>query len=153
MFSGKDEDGLQISLARCIDQRWTPITFAEIGRQARIFRHAKHSYAWLNHLPISILETLLFDLRSAVSGLQGETFHREPQEYDCKSWMSIAVNATNGLTVDPWFSSLWTLQEAFLCNHTVLLSRDAKVTCDTSLIRVRSWALDYLFKLANDIVL
>ena len=136
----------------CIDQRWTATTMKEIGRQARIFRHAKHSYAWLSHLPYGTLEPLLVNLEQAVWSLQKEPFHQEASAFDTRPWILAALTAISGLTADPWFSSLWTLQEAFLCNHAVILSRDGKVTCDASLVRPRSWSLNYLFKLTNDIV-
>ncbi|KAF8847481.1 hypothetical protein BDZ45DRAFT_754848 [Acephala macrosclerotiorum] len=136
--------GLDIT---CIDQRQSPIQMAEVGRQARIFRNAKHSYAWLSHLPHSLLKNLLSDLETAVSGLQQEPYNQEPSDFDSRRWISMAFRAISGLTSDPWFTSLWTLQEAFLCNHSILLSRDANVSCERSLIGPRSWTLNNLFKL------
>ena len=37
----------------------------------------------------------------------------------------------DALFMDPWFTSLWTLQEAFLCPRAYLLSRDATAPFDT----------------------
>jgi hypothetical protein len=137
----------------CIDQRQSPIQMAEVGRQARIFRNAKHSYAWLSHLPHTLLKHLLSDLETAVCGLQEEPYNQELSDFDSRQWISMALRAINGLTADPWFTSLWTLQEAFLCNHSILLSRDGKVSCDVSLIGPRSWTLNNLFKLVNDVIM
>jgi hypothetical protein len=137
----------------CIDQRESPIQQAEVGRQARIFRHARHSYVWLSHLTHSRLESLLFDLEKAVAGMQKEPYGQTPSSFNSRSWLLLALESVNGLAKDPWFDSLWTLQEAFLCNHAILLSRDGKVTCDASTISPRSWSLNYLFKITNDLIL
>ena len=37
----------------------------------------------------------------------------------------------DALFMDPWFTSLWTLQEAFLCPRAYLLSREATASLDT----------------------
>ena len=37
----------------------------------------------------------------------------------------------DALFMDPWFTSLWTLQEAFLCPHAYLLSREAAAPLNT----------------------
>lgn len=51
----------------------------------------------------------------------------------------------NFLFRDPWFSSLWTLQEAFLCQETILLSRNAEpwppVTPQQEVARLRDLAM------------
>ena len=138
----------------CIDQRWTPITMAEVGRQARIFRHAKHSYAWLSHLPHEALQDSLTGLADAVTGLQSEPFDQgSSYSFEAQAPMQSALNAVTALVADPWFSSLWTLQEAFLCNRAMILSREGELTCEATLTFPRAWSLDYLFNLANSIVL
>ena len=46
------------------------------------------------------------------------------------------------LLTDPWFSSLWTLQEAFLSDDAYLLSREAKLYSRIAIIEerpVRTW--------------
>ena len=37
------------------------------------------------------------------------------------------VNFLNFLTDDPWWTSLWTLQEAFLCPEYIFLARNGEV--------------------------
>ncbi|RDW66839.1 hypothetical protein BP5796_09588 [Coleophoma crateriformis] len=137
----------------CIDQRKTSIQMAEIGRQARIFQNAKHAYAWLSTLVHTDLGILLSDLEMAVSGLQQEQYNQQRSGFDSRPWISKALQVLSDLTADPWFTSLWTLQEAFQCNHAIILSRDGKVSCDASLIVPRSWTLNQLFKLVNDLVM
>ncbi|RYP44514.1 hypothetical protein DL768_009028 [Monosporascus sp. mg162] len=135
----------------CIDQRAGSVQMAEIGRQARIFQNAEYSYVWLSHLSYHRLDSLLRDLSSAVAGLQGEPY--DPTcPYDGHHWILLATQAICGLTDDPWFKSLWTLQEGYLCNHAIILSREGHVLCDSSKIVVRSFSLNYLFKLAYDII-
>lgn len=41
------------------------------------------------------------------------------------AWLSASRSALDELFLDPWFSSLWTLQEAYLCPHAYLLPREA----------------------------
>ena len=52
------------------------------------------------------------------------------------SWLGAARASLDGLFVDPWFTSLWTLQEAFLCPHAFLLPLEAaliRVNCKSRL--------------------
>ncbi|KAH0534036.1 hypothetical protein FGG08_007361 [Glutinoglossum americanum] len=136
----------------CIDQRESSTKLAEVGRQARIFQNAKHSYVWLSHLPHERLNSFLLDFQSAVAGLQAEPYSAVTS-FNSAGWLSMAIQALEGLTADPWFSSLWTLQEGYLCNHAIILSREGRVSCDQSLIAMRSFSLNILFKLAFDLVL
>ena len=136
----------------CIDQRPGPVQMAEIGRQARIFQNATYSYVWLSRLSYDRLDSLLNDLSVAVAGLQRESYSRAIS-WDGHHWMLLAIQAMRDLTDDPWFKSLWTLQEGYLCNNAIILSRDGRVICDASKVVVRSCTLNYLFKLTYDIIL
>ncbi|KAI5920641.1 hypothetical protein F4810DRAFT_407219 [Camillea tinctor] len=136
----------------CIDQRPGPIQMAEIGRQARIFQNAAHSYVWLSHLSYDILESILDNLRVAVSGLDQEPYNRTEPPYNCHTWISQAIQSIGDLTNDPWFKSLWTLQEGFMCNHAIILSKEGRVLCDTSRVVVRSFSLDNLFGITYSII-
>ncbi|KAG8529590.1 uncharacterized protein KY384_006227 [Bacidia gigantensis] len=138
----------------CIDQRWTRSTMLEIGRQARIFSHAKHSYVWLSRLTEANLRPLLLDLRGALYGLQNEPWVREKAVgFQSRPWLRMAVGCLSGLLSDPWFSSLWTLQEAFLCTQAVILSRDGKAVLDVAQFDLKPWTLQRLFGFVNDFVL
>ena len=137
----------------CIDQRWTRTTMLEIGRQARIFRHAKQLYAWLSRLPTAALRPLLYNLRAAVYGLQNEPFTKEgAQGFHSRPWLRMAIDSLTGLTNDPWFSSLWTLQEAFLCTNAIILSHDGQAALDLSTFDLRPWSLQQLFSFANELI-
>ncbi|KAI2775676.1 heterokaryon incompatibility protein-domain-containing protein [Daldinia loculata] len=141
---------LRLDIA-CIDQRAGPIQMAEIGRQARIFQNAKYSYVWLSHLSHHKIGSLLDDLSRAITGLQAEPFHSELR-YDADDWILLATQAIRSFTDDPWFKSLWTLQEGYLCNHSIILSREGRVSCDLSKIVVRTFSLNYLFQLTYHII-
>ncbi|KAL9064107.1 MAG: hypothetical protein Q9161_009078 [Pseudevernia consocians] len=54
---------------------------------------------------------------------------------------------------DPWFSSLWTLQEAFLCTNAIILSHNGEAALDVSTFNLRPWSLHQLFTFANDLIL
>ncbi len=41
------------------------------------------------------------------------------------SWLATARTSLDGIFLDPWFTSLWTLQEAFLCQHAYILPLEA----------------------------
>lgn len=138
----------------CIDQRWTRTTMLEIGRQARIFRYAKQSYAWLSRTPTATLRPALYNLRAAVYGLQKEPWTVEgSQGFHSRPWLRMAIDSLTGLTNDPWFSSLWTLQEAFLCNQAIILSRDGQTALELATANLRPWSLQQLLSFANDLIL
>lgn len=109
----------------CIDQRGEdPRSAAEIGRQAVIFQGAKAVFMWLSSLSHFFLRQQIFEPldrfvdRLSKLGLSDQaligTVELE-QARDCLVW----------LFRDPWFSSLWTLQEAFLRWDAVILSKEA----------------------------
>lgn len=102
----------------CIDQRPNePRGAAEIGRQAMIFRGAKQVYVWLT--------THSFDtLSHAVATFEDFTSvdQMRPRSSD-----EAALQTIEHFLSDPWFSSLWTLQEAFLRDNAFPLSRDGQM--------------------------
>ena len=126
----------------CIDQE-DPIEGAdEIGRQAGIFAGADELFVWLHHSPISRLQQfvdLLFDIADRAETLYedmvefayvsdseasstGSTF--TPHLVLDEEWRDQVMESLNILDRDPWFSSLWTLQEAFLRSDATLLSKE-----------------------------
>ena len=126
----------------------------EIGRQARIFRYAKQSYAWLSRLSAATLRPSLYNLRTAVYGLQNEPWAKEgSQHFHSRPWLRMAFDSLTSLTNDPWFSSLWTLQKAFLCTHAIILSHDGQAALDVSTFDLRPWSLQQLFSFANGLIL
>ena len=43
-------------------------------------------------------------------------------------WVASARASLDRIFIDPWFTSLWTLQEAFLCQHAYILPLEAELT-------------------------
>lgn len=101
----------------CIDQRSSePRSAAEVGRQASIFAKAKAVCIWLSTVPHQILHPSLATITLSV------LIHSSRTPGDGGAHQ--LYNAVTRLFDDPWFSSLWTLQEAFLRQDAHLLSRE-----------------------------
>lgn len=107
----------------CIDQRGRPEGKAEIGRQARIFRGAKHTYIWLSWISYPDLLQITQDLRKLAVAMLNRK-HIDLKSY--RDWLNTSLLRFQALVSDPWFSSLWTLQEAFLCPGAIILARDGQ---------------------------
>jgi hypothetical protein len=88
----------------------------EIGRQAGIFARAKDAYIWLHDLSTE-------ELRSGIRALR----HRKWDE-------------AKTILGDRWFSSIWTLQEAFLRKDAVFLSKSGEVaTCHGEVVTLQTF--------------
>ncbi|MCJ1261787.1 hypothetical protein MMC22_001655 [Lobaria immixta] len=100
----------------CIDQKRYGTKMAEIGRQASIFMGARRAYIWLNkHEPQRIrgyLQTLMCCAHQLANG-----------EVDAFKATEDMMNDVSALLQDPWFSSLWTLQESLLQKQAVVLDQ------------------------------
>ncbi|KAL8365223.1 hypothetical protein RB595_004159 [Gaeumannomyces hyphopodioides] len=112
----------------CIDQREeSPDMAEEIGHQASIFNKAARVYAWLSHLSTA-------ELASSTAGIT--EYGLEIRDHiDCgKTGSDNALHestahlkaALQTFFSDPWFSSLWTLQEIVLARDAIALSREAE---------------------------
>ncbi|KAF8848577.1 hypothetical protein BDZ45DRAFT_264044 [Acephala macrosclerotiorum] len=113
----------------CIDQRNTRFSKAEIGRQARIFRRAATVYVWLSHhsrASLSLINTELMEAKSSAGG-----FLRYEKTSIYPRWCQETLKTVESLCTDPWFSSLWTLQEAFLCPNAVIMSKEGHCINET----------------------
>ncbi|KAK8051739.1 hypothetical protein PG993_003124 [Apiospora rasikravindrae] len=139
-------DWLWIDVA-CIDQKDEKVRDDEIGRQAAIFNNAAASYIWLHSMPFDKLQrlvNLLFEAkaraddclvaRSAKSYYDSEDDQQFPQSpgeqescIDSRDWLDKVSETISILEADPWFSSLWTLQEAYLRQDSIILSKDARM--------------------------
>jgi hypothetical protein len=90
----------------------------EIGHQGKMFQGALEVYVWLfTHSPEAV-----YKKRDALEA-EADSW---PFEYD---WdLGVSALVTEGyiefLLSDPWFSSPWTLQEAFLRQDAILLAPD-----------------------------
>jgi hypothetical protein len=116
----------------CIDQENIPVKMDEIGKQADIFKSAKSVCVWLTSHSTDTMRSALETIASfskQVASLEykensftlddiGALLHD-----DCS--ISRAEQSLSLIFEDPWFSSLWTLQEAYLSETAVLLSISA----------------------------
>lgn len=112
----QDENHVWLDVG-CIDQEDGRIKASEIGKQAAIFRRARKAYIWLSHSKRNILEPYIMEAlcRDAT----------EPEKGPFRAWLSHVYKGVQKLFSDPWFSSLWTLQEGYLRRDAILLFDDA----------------------------
>ncbi|KAI1746280.1 hypothetical protein F4680DRAFT_400926 [Xylaria scruposa] len=137
----------------CIDQENYDVKMEEIGRQVGIFANASQVYVWIWSLPISRLQHVYDDItRCSASFDNSERTFRQLPAFATSSVMyddSAPRNASyesdelthsripqvtllsleasiKTLLGDPWFSSLWTLQEGMLRQDAIFLSQEAE---------------------------
>lgn len=109
----------------CIDQNpGSPDAASEIGRQAKIFSGACDVYIWLNTLKWGALINLFFHDRSQEEYEATSDMNSREQIVDLNDIPSAAF--VDYLLTDPWFTSLWTLQEAYLCPEAFIMTKDVK---------------------------
>jgi hypothetical protein len=119
----------------CIDQENQSVKMDEIGNQASIFRHAQRVCVWLTSLHTATMQSSLEELDSFARKVELDLITYRPNSLsvgDVRSLLSqnaLLYKAEDSLAIllrDPWFSSLWTLQEACLSETAVLLSSSAE---------------------------
>lgn len=121
------EDFIWLDVA-CIDQNPdSDDYYREIGRQAKIFRGATRVYAWLTTAKRATLERIETDLADILDNPLTSPLTRARGVLTDKSlstdWFARAQCIIDQYMQDPWFSSLWTLQEAFLSPYAIILAR------------------------------
>ncbi|KAI1748911.1 heterokaryon incompatibility protein-domain-containing protein [Xylaria castorea] len=120
----------------CIDQRFNRESMLEIGRQAEIFRNASFVYIWLSRTSADSLDDAAFDIRD----LRETAARNIPERRDGlpisvaelendfdRDWLDYGLRSLQSFHGDPWFTSLWTLQEAFLCKDACFLSKEGSL--------------------------
>jgi hypothetical protein len=124
----------------CIDQKHSATYMSEIGRQAIIFENVSQVFIWLNRYDHTKLSPLCINLRAVADRLRFDSSIDAPfqnhlfsvsvgiplKPEDNPNWPFQALEDFTSLIADPWFSSLWTLQEAFLSSMAQILSRDGQ---------------------------
>jgi hypothetical protein len=108
---GTDVEFIWLDVA-CIDQDNAAERDEEVGRQAGIFRRAQQSYIWLHN-------TSTQDLSNAINTI----VEFDPRDNEDRGMSYNSMTAERILFSDRWFSSLWTLQEAYLSPRALFLSR------------------------------
>lgn len=95
----------------CIPQwRNSVVADSEIGRQARIFRGATYAFVWLTTGDLADIRTIQTKIHAGKSTNVLED-----------------LQALGRLLDDPWFSSLWTLQESFLQDSAYVMASAGSV--------------------------
>ncbi|KAJ4411684.1 hypothetical protein N0V82_008959 [Gnomoniopsis sp. IMI 355080] len=102
----------------CIDQENYAVKMDEIGRQAGIFQNASFAYVWLWTLPKVTLKASVDTLLTLPTVDRVQEKFRGSNEVDT---MRQLLQAVSHILRDGWFSSLWTLQDAFLRTDAVCL--------------------------------
>lgn len=138
----------------CINQdEEDPEGALEIGRQAKIFGRATQQFIWLAaddeaqvnlpH-PIENIQYLLdakeplrkFQALADATLLRRDAYESEEAlvadlDYNI-NFIEDLTQSVKGLVVYPWFSSLWTLQEAFLSFPAIFLDNDGHAVAKSS---------------------
>lgn len=100
----------------CIDQKREKEKMEEVGRQAIIFKGARQAYVWLNkHEPETLNQHMQVLMRCGYEYAQGNVDPLQAAEG--------MLSSISRILQDPWFSSLWTLQESVLQRHAILLNK------------------------------
>lgn len=110
----------------CIDQRGTSEGKNEVGRQARIFRGAETCYIWLSRTTNAVMVQALDSLKNKI---EPDLFQGHKASSIARAWMKQAPEihtAIFKIVSDPWFTSLWTLQEAFLHRSAIVILKDVR---------------------------
>ena len=117
------DDGVEwawIDIA-CIDQVKKPVKMDEIGRQASIFHNAHKVFVWLSHIATDTLSAAIADIDEYGPELW---FRHTKTTLTVPELVDRLHGAFNIIFNDPWFSSLWTLQEVILRNDALVLSAE-----------------------------
>lgn len=111
----------------CIDQENERIKAIEIGRQAAIFANAKSVYIWLSHLDeaeLRLCDEVLYDSWETLLSAEGNEARDTVEE---NAWIESLMQPLEILLRDPWYTSLWTLQEMFLRADAAILSKGSNL--------------------------
>lgn len=112
----------------CIDQEKYQIKMLEVGRQAVIFQYAEATCVWLASSPCARLEQLTMDLWEASyfvppSDKPIGPDHKAELEHWLHGFLEKTIDHIKYIIErEPWFTSLWTLQESFLRPFANLLA-------------------------------
>ncbi|KAM0185771.1 hypothetical protein ACHAPI_012010 [Fusarium lateritium] len=110
----------------CIDQENNAVKMDEINKQAVIFQRAESVYAWLTPWSTTQMMQSLYALEnftlSLGFGLSGYKY--KPSIAVGLVHSTTARDAVADIAAQGWFTSLWTLQEAWL-SYPFIMSRSA----------------------------
>ncbi|KAL8670783.1 MAG: hypothetical protein Q9168_004705 [Polycauliona sp. 1 TL-2023] len=159
IFSAESFESILKRVAQGVDWVWVDVACInqedpiegddEIGRQTGIFSNADEVFVWLHHSPISSLQLFfdrllrLADRAEALDMSMAEFEYASDSEASPTSdiftpyllldedWRHHVMVSLDILDEEPWFSSLWTLQESFLRPSATILSKEGKTPSRT----------------------
>lgn len=114
----------------CIDQQNEAVKMEEVGRQAGIFKNAQSAYIWLSHISTQSCYKALAVIHEVRSPIMSENTSSEQR----KLLLRALERACGIMSQDPWFESLWTLQELIIRNDAMILSSTGDLVMDHKLI-------------------
>lgn len=111
----------------CIDQSFprTAEYYSEIGRQAKIFRGAQEVVAWLTTFDGARMSTWWNQLKMVEEPVAGVEVGNPPS-MELDLWLEGVRALLTQMRAEPWFTSLWTLQEAFLSPKATIFCKDGR---------------------------
>ncbi|KAJ5371866.1 heterokaryon incompatibility protein-domain-containing protein [Penicillium concentricum] len=108
----------------CIDQEDEELNAQEVGRQASIFKKARNVYVWLSGLSTDVLQKVINEISKTGPHLTNHLMEHLPGLPYVH--LNRLYTAFDILFSDPWFSSLWTLQEVIMRHDAKVLSSSAE---------------------------
>lgn len=96
-----------------------------MARQAGIYHKARHAHVWLSQISTAELSRLMLELENRMRDAEGLSGFDKPAITKA-GWLNDTIAMCRGILADPWFSSIWTLQEAWLRKDAVLLPREGQ---------------------------
>ncbi|KAI0553861.1 heterokaryon incompatibility protein-domain-containing protein [Xylaria curta] len=110
----------------CIDQENTKIKMDEVGKQASIFRAARWAYVWLSHLSTEACFRS-FGLIERIDNIWPKYILHDTSAEEMKLLLRYLREALDSIYLDPWFTSLWTLQEIMMRNDALIVSSEGAI--------------------------
>lgn len=130
-LNNEEQDAEKIEWAwidiACIDQEDEAVKMDEVGRQVSIFRNAARAYVWFSRTSNDALGGAMYVIKKAGGDFSFNPWGREDVEAPSLGALRVLRDAIATVLEDPWFSSLWTLQELMMRNDAVILGREASV--------------------------
>ncbi|KAI1758358.1 heterokaryon incompatibility protein-domain-containing protein [Xylaria castorea] len=111
----------------CIDQENVKIKMDEVGRQASIFRAAKWAFVWLSHLSTETCFRSFGLIERVMSQLWPKYKLHDASAEEMKLPLRYLQEAFDSICLDPWFTSLWTLQEIMMRNDALIVSSEGAI--------------------------
>lgn len=127
---GRHVEFIWVDIA-CIHQEDDKEKLEEVGKQAGIFKNAHKAFIWLNRHEHSVLTACVEEICYEGMLMVMRLGDNRQQTENPDTWTKLIRDglksvrtALEELFDDPWFTSLWTLQESVLRRDAFILSRE-----------------------------